>query len=45
MESGCCRGGDLPNVASMEDWKNIWYRIAAAACCPREEEIRGRQPG
>jgi len=45
MESGYCREGDLPNVTSMEDWKNIWCRIAVAACCSEEEERRGRQPG
>jgi len=45
MESGYCREGDLPNVTSMEDWKNIWCRIAVAAYCSGEEERRGRQPG
>jgi hypothetical protein len=45
MESGYCREGDLPNVTSMDDWKNIWCRIAAAACCSGEEERRGCQPG
>jgi hypothetical protein len=45
MESGYCREGDLPNVTSMGDWKNIWCRIAVAAYCSGEEERRGRQPG